>query len=318
MPKSQSQKQKTTVKKQTGRSPKKTFERIPVVPTYESPVENDFADVSEERASILTIVKDLEGQVDTAYQLKDILEAELDATQKKLSEESAARVRFESQIESLEAQAALVGQLREDISFTEDERDKFANLLAELQPQFQAVTNERDSLSGEVESSKSFAKQFESEKVAFEAQVMNLKDKIADMDDMRSELSEAIDTRQNMEEQIADITGRLKNTEKSEKSFENDLTAAQKQVESFQEKLMVANSRVVDIRAQFEEQQATNRELIEANTRLEHEMKTVKINFDAAQNELKAFKLAMHDIHSEASRTSGRVRQRYFKLKDKD
>jgi len=317
MPKSQSRKQKTTVKKQTERSPKKTFERIPVVPTYESPVENDFADVTEERASILTIVKDLEGQVDTAYQLKDILEAELDATQKKLSEESAARVRFESQIESLEAQAALVGQLREDISFAEDERDKFANLLTELQPQLQAVTQERDSLAGEVDSTKSFARQFENEKIAFEAQVMNLKDKILDMDDMRSELSEAIETRQNQEEQIADITGRLKNVEKSEKSFENDLTAAQKQVENLQDKLMVANGRVADIRAQFEEQQATNRELMEANTRLEHETKTAKVNFEAAQNELKAFKLAMHDIHSEASRTSGRVRQRYFKLKDK-
>lgn len=316
MPKSRTQ--KTKVKKQTKRSTKNTYERIPAVSLLESPAEEDFADVSEERTSILAIVKDLEGQVDTAYQLKEILEAELDVAQKKLSEESTARAQLETQVESLRAQAVLVDQLREDISFAEEERDKSASLLAEIQPQLQAVTKERDSLAEEVDSAKSLTKEFEGEKVALEAQVMNLKDKIADMDNLRSELDETIETRKNLEEQIRALSSRLEGAEKSNKAFEEDLTAAQKQVESLQEKLMVANSRVVEIRAQLEEQQATNRDLMEANTRLENELKTSKVSFDAAKNELKAFKVAMHDIHSEASRTSGRVRQRYFKLKDKE
>ena len=315
MPKSR--KQKTTVKKQTKRSTNKTSERMPVAPLLESPAEKDFADVSEERTSILAIVKDLEGQVDTAYQLKEILEAELDATQKKLSEESTARTQLETQVESLGAQAALVDQLREDISFAEEERDKFANFMAEIQPQLEAVTKERDSLAEEVDSAKSLTKEFEGEKVALEAQVMNLKDKIVDMDNLRSELDETIEIRKNLEEQIRDLSSRLKDAEKSNRAFEEELTAAQKQVESVQEKLMVANNRVVEIRAQLEEQQASNRDLMEANTRLENELKTSKVSFDAAKNELDAFKTAMHDIHSEASRTSGRVRQRYFKLKDK-
>jgi chromosome segregation ATPase len=316
MPKSR--KQKTKVKKQIKRSTKNTYERIPAVSLLESPAEEDFADVSEERTSILAIVKDLEGQVDTAYQLKEILEAELDVAQKKLTEESTARAQLETQVESLRAQAVLVDQLREDISFAEEERDKSAGLLAEIQPQLQAVTKERDSLAEEVDSTRSLTKEFEGEKVALEAQVMNLKDKIADMDNLRSELDETIETRKNLEEQIRALSSRLEGAEKSNKAFEEDLTAAQKQVESLQEKLMVANSRVVEIRAQLEEQQATNRDIMEANTRLENELKASKVSFDAAKNELKAFKVAMHDIHSEASRTSGRVRQRYFKLKDKE
>jgi hypothetical protein len=56
---------------------------------------------------------------------------------------------------------------------------------------------------------------------------------------------------------------------------------------------------------------------MEANTRLENEVKTSKFRHDTIKKELDAFKAAMHDIHSEASRSSGRVRQRYFKLKDK-
>jgi chromosome segregation ATPase len=315
MPKSR--KQRTKVKKQTNQSTKKSNEPIPAVPLLESSTEEDFADVSEERASILTIVKDLEGQVDTAYQLKEILEAELDATKKKLSEESTARAQFEAQVESLGAQAALVDQLHEDISFAEEERDKSANLLVEIQQQLEAVTKERDSLAEEVDSAKSLNKKFEGEKVALEAQVMNLKDKIADMDNLRSELDETIKTRKNLDKQIRALSNRLKGAENSKKAFEKDLTAAQKQLESLQGKLMVADSRVVEMRARLEEQQATNRELMEANTRLENELKSSKVSFDAANNELEAFKAAMHDIHSEASRTSGRVRQRYFKLKDK-
>jgi len=315
MPKSR--KQRTKVKKQTKRSTKKSYEQIPVVSLLESSAEEDFVDVSEERTSILAIVKDLEGQVDTAYQLKEILEAELDAVQKKLSEESTARVQLETQVESLRAQAVLVVQLREDISFAEEERDKSAGLLAETQLQLEAVTKERNLLAGEADSAKSLTKEFEGERVALEAQVMNLKDKIADMDNLRSEFDETIETRKNLDEQIRALSSRLSGAEKSNKAFEEDLTAAQKQVESLQEKLMLANSRVAEIRAQLEEQQATNGDIMEANTRLENEIKKSKVSYDAVKNELEAFKTAMHDIHSEASRTSGRVRQRYLKLKNK-
>ena len=86
MPKTRNQ--RTKVKNQTKRTTKKNDEeQIPDVAFLGSSEEeefavmpDDYADVSDERASILAIVKDLEGQVDTAYQLKEILEAELEAT----------------------------------------------------------------------------------------------------------------------------------------------------------------------------------------------------------------------------------------------
>ncbi|MHC4494789.1 MAG: hypothetical protein ACYSYM_03085, partial [Planctomycetota bacterium] len=59
---------------------------------------NDFADISEERASIISIVKGLEGQVETAFELKDLLEAELDNVRGKLAEESEARAELEVQV----------------------------------------------------------------------------------------------------------------------------------------------------------------------------------------------------------------------------
>jgi chromosome segregation ATPase len=273
----------------------------------------DFADVSEERASIISIVKDLEGQVETAYQLKELLEAELDAAQKKLSEESTARAQFEAQVEPLKAQTALVDQLREDISFAEEERDKSANLVAEIKPQLEEVTRERDSLAKQAAFVEAQFREFGGEKVALEAQVMNLKDKLADLDHLRSELDETMEARKNLDGQVQDLSDRLKNAEKSNGAFKKKLAKAQGQVENLEEQLMNTDSRVAEVRAQFEELQAGNKDLMENNTRLENEIKMSNIDHEATMSELKAFKKAMRDIHSEASSTSGRVRQRYFK-----
>jgi chromosome segregation ATPase len=339
MPKSH--KQKTGVRKKNNASTRKRRingdVNVPVISLSESSTENetreedtmtkpevrneieieDFADVSEERASIISIVKDLEGQVDTAYKLKEVLEAELDATQKELSEESAARVELEQQVKSLEAQAALAEQLREDVSFAEEERNKVANSLAETQQQLKAVTEERDSLAERTASAETHTKELENEKTALEAEVMNLNDKVTDMNRLRTELAKVKKARQDLEEQVRDLSNRLDASDTSKDAFEKDLAEAREQVENLREKLIDAGSQAADLRTQLEQQQAANKDLMEANTHLENDIKMVNIKYEAVKNELKAFKKAMHDIRSEASQTSGRIRQRYVKPSSK-
>jgi chromosome segregation ATPase len=60
-------------------------------------ISGDFADASEERVSIISTVKGLEGQVETVFKLNEILESQLDEAQKKLSEELGARIQSEVQ-----------------------------------------------------------------------------------------------------------------------------------------------------------------------------------------------------------------------------
>jgi len=274
-------------------------------------------DVSEERASIISIVRGLEEQVDTAFKLKEVLEVELDAIQKKLSEETAARAQLETEVGALEAQTALAEQLREDISFTEQERNKLANSLAELQPQFKAVTEERNSLAKQLGSAEAQVKKLKDEKMAIEGQVMNLKEKLADMNRLRTELDEVTKVRRHLDEQVQDLCGRLEDSDTSKNTLEKELGRLNKQVESLQEKLAASDSRTADLRFQLEEQQAANKELVDTRTRLESEIKMLSINHEAARSELEAFKKALREVRSEASRTSGRVRQRYFKPKNK-
>jgi len=336
MPKSR--KQKTRVRKKNNPSTKKKRDDyydvdIPTISLLEEDTKNEtgeedtmtkpevskeiemenFADVSEERASIISIVKGLEGQVETAFKLKEVLEAELDTAQNRLAEELDARAQLEVQVKSLEARAALAEQLREDISFAEEERNKFANSLAETQQQLKAVTDERDSFAEQAVSAETYTKELESGKTALEAQVMNLKDKVRDIDRLRTELTKVKKARQDLDEQVRDLSNRLEASDTSKDTFEKDLAEAREQVENLREKAADGDSRATDLRIQLEDQQAANNDLMEANTRLENEVKMLNINCEAARNELDAFRKALRDIRSEATQTSGRVRQRYFK-----
>ncbi len=337
MPKSQ--KKKKSVKKKSAPQRKRSVAREkteiePVLETAEEmiPAEitpgieeseleiEDLVDVSEERASIISIVKGLEGQVETAFKLKEVFEAELNTTQQRLSEEMEARTQLEVQVNSLQAHASLAEQLRQDISFAEEERNKFADELAQTRQEFEQTAAERDSLTEQFSYSEANLKKLESEKMALEAQVMNLKDNITDADRLGKELGEITQAHRQSREQVHDLTRRLETAETSKNAFETQLAGTHQiaqnlrtEAEQLRRKVADSESRTSDLRIQLEDQQAANRELIESNTRLENEIKMANINYEAARNELDAFKNALRDIRSEVTRTSGRVRQRYFK-----
>jgi chromosome segregation ATPase len=209
MPKSQ--KQKKSIRKRTEKKKR----------TYGIDVLDD---ASEERASIISTVKALEGQVETVFKLNEILQGQLDEAQKKLSEELGARVQSEVRAaRHLEAS--------------------------------------------------------EASKVAQER-----------------ELAETIQDAQALREEVEELRAK---------------------VEKLRDELTVADSRTADLRIQLEDQQATNRKLMETTTRLENEIKMVNINYDANKKELDAFKNAVRDIRSEATRTSGRVQQKFLQPKKK-
>jgi len=282
-------------------------------------LEDFVVDVSQEKASIISIVKGLEGQIETAFKLKEVLETELDTTQKRLSKQLDARAQLEADVELLKAQAALAEQLREDISFVEEERNKFADLLSQTQPQLEQATAERDCLAEQISSTEANVKELKGEKISLEAQVMNLKDRITDTDRLHKELVEITETNRDLREQMHDLTRRMEASETSKDAIERELDGShqtsrslQKEADVLREKIAASDGQFTDMRIGFEDQQAANKELMEANTRLENEIKTVNINYEAAKNELDAFKNALRDIRSEATQTSGRVRQ-YFK-----
>ncbi|MBW8034735.1 MAG: hypothetical protein FVQ79_03535 [Planctomycetes bacterium] len=294
-------------------------EIIPGIEESEFELE-DLADISEERASIISIVKGLEGQVETAFMLKEVLEDELDITRQKLSEEMEVRAQLEVQVNSLQDQADLAGQLRQDISYAEEERNRFADELAQTRQEFKQAATERDLFTEQISHSEANVRELEGERMALEAQVMNLKDNITDADRLRKELAEITQAHRQSREQAHDVTRRLETLEASKKALESQLTGSHQNAqnlrdesEQFRRKYTNVESELADLRIQHEDQQVANRDLMQTNAHLENEIKGANISCESAKNELGAFKNALRDIRSEATRTSGRVRQRYFK-----
>jgi len=300
MPKIRKQNKRVKKKNNRNTSKKRTHGniKIPVVPLLELTTETEpggnntitksgigskikvdaFTDVSEQKDGIISIVRDLEGQVDTAYKLKKVLEAELDVTRKKLSEESAVRVQLERRIKSAEERFSLVEQLRQDISFAEQERNKFADLLAQTNRQLKAMTGKRDSLAEQTAIAETHIKELKHDKTVLEARVMNLKDRVSDMDRMGAELADARSEIENLRGKVAD-----------------------------------AENRAADLHSQFEQQQAMNKDLREIKKYLEDEIKASNAEYKIARNELDSFKKAICDIRSEATETNGRIRRRYLR-----
>jgi chromosome segregation ATPase len=94
-----------------------------------------FPDASEERVSIISTVKGLEGQVETVFKLNEILESQLDEAQRKLSEELGARIQSEVQatrrLEASEAsKVAVERELAETVHDVQALRDEIADLHA--------------------------------------------------------------------------------------------------------------------------------------------------------------------------------------------
>jgi len=279
--------------------------------------------VSEESQNILYIVKDLEAQLDDALALKEALEADLASTQARLSEESAARRRVEARVQLLEAQTALAEQLREEVSFVEEERNDIARKLKESEVQLERVTSERNALVEQLDTAESSVKNLELEKVDSEARVLNLEQNVRDLGAVRNELDQVIIHRENLICQVQELTGRLDAGETSKNAVEQDLAASRKDVSGLRaevgelrEKHTAAEAAVANLDGRLEEQQAKNQDLMEANRRLERELKALSAENQAISSEFAVTKKALHDIHSTASRTTKRLRGRYYKSAD--
>ena len=241
--------------------------------TIADPITEGFADVSREREGILSIVSGLEGQVNTSNKLKEVLETDLDETQKKLSEELSARAEFEERIKSLEIEVTLVDQLRKDISVATKEWSTLAKLLVQVQPQIEAMTTEHNSLAKEIVSAVANAKELEGDKKVLEVQFTNLREKVAEMDQLQQKLAEVTQSRRDLNEQIRDMTSRLESSERSRETLEEDMEQAQdtvhnlrEEVDKMKEKLTGAGSQESDLRQQLVKQTA---ELVAVNERLQ-------------------------------------------------
>ena len=185
-----SRKQKTNVKNK----------KKPVVKKKTKPVvmeiTNNFADVSEERASIISVVKGLEGQVETAFRLKEILQVQLDTLQKRLSDEFDARAQSEV-------------QMARRLEASEASKDTLEKELAETQQKARILQEEVEQLREEAE---------------------QLREKVACGDGRTTDLCILLEDQQATNRKLTETTARLEN---KIEMVNNNYDAAKNELDAF-------------------------------------------------------------------------------------
>jgi chromosome segregation ATPase len=146
-------------------------------------------DITQEMADIFSMVKSLEGQVETSSKANEELNANFAETQQKLSEQSETRAKLEERLETVEEQAAQAGELSKDIAYTENERKKLSKLLAESHQQLQALTGDYKLLSDRVTAADARAKNA----ARLEKEVKTLQEKLEASDDQMSSIQKQLE-----------------------------------------------------------------------------------------------------------------------------
>jgi predicted nucleic acid-binding Zn-ribbon protein len=236
----------------------------------------NLADISQERADILSIVKSLERQAGTSSKLKDVLEGDIESLQKKLSKEMEARRQLEEKLASLETNSDKVAQINEENASLRKERDRLAGLLEEIRPHLEAVTEGRDSLSEEMAFAQKRTREMASRNADLETQVKRLQEKIADVERLRAEFNKVTEERQVSAEQVRRLMDRLEEANKVRDTLENDLAASheamcnmRREMESLQDEATSDGSQVSNLRNQLIAQSA---ELAAANEKVQQEV----------------------------------------------
>ena len=276
----------------------------------------DYGEASEESTSIIALIKDLHGQVDAADELKQALEADLAAMRGRLAEEQAVRTELEARVKMLEAKAALGDQLREDLSFVEEERNEIARRLEQTTAQLEKTTEDRDRLAEQNAAEQTRNRELVANKIALEAKVLNLEETVADMERFRQELSVAKEESRRLEENVQGLKGKLDATETAKNSLELEIATTRNlvrsqtdQIAEMKENLTTARAELVDIRAKLDREKSENANLSEGNKRADLELKTVSARFESVKKELDLSKKAIRDIRSAAMRTASRPRE---------
>lgn len=270
----------------------------------------------EDSFDIISIVQDLEKELDTAFDLKESLESDLRRTREQLEAETAIRRDLENQLGDLESQAAQAHQLAEEINFVKEERNSLYGRIQDATSQVEKITKERDQLLTEKDSAGKHIKNLEREKIDLEAQVFTLKDKVKDYNELKEQ-------RGVMENQAQELSARLQDSEDQKNALQLDLAKLRKIVrrlrqenDSLRKELSTTTTDASQMRSELQHQQAENRELQETRNRLQRELTMLTAEHETTTQLLDKARAGLKAIRSAAMKTTERFRDRGTPQKD--
>ncbi len=270
-----------------------------------------------EDGGFFSVVRDLEEEIDATLSLKDNLEADLEATREKLSKESAARAELGGRVKLLESQAALAEQLRQELSFVEEERDRASSVLVETRSELDTFTDERNSLTETLATAEAQSRRLETEKSDLETNVSGLNDRIAELDLIAGDLDKVGRERDILEEKVKDLRRSLETSDGMVETLKSDLSTSRDlardlrsqiendrvQVEDLKENLAASNADLTEARTELDAKS-------DINKRVGDQVKVLTGKYRVTFAELETAKKAMRSVQKAAVRVRERTGRR--------
>lgn len=118
----------------------------------------------EEITNVFDVIKNFEAQLDEMFTIRDALEIELKKTKRDLEAVKAANLAQEGIIEGLKSEAMRVQELKDSLSFAEQEVSDTLNKINVLEKHHELLKEERDALKEKLSETRNVVSEIETER----------------------------------------------------------------------------------------------------------------------------------------------------------
>lgn len=271
------------------------------VPVQEKEVEQGLSsrkavgdNLAEIKKGMPQIIQEIMEQIDTAMTMKEALETDLKALRKKLHQETATRTELEERVRLLAPEAALTDQLRQEVAFLNQERNRIFTELTEAKTQLEEVAEDRNSLDEKVADLDEQNRQIRQAKSALEGQVWSTKEKEIDLIRRCDQLGKERDA---LESRVHELTQRSRASESLARTLKQNLGANVEVVRDLRSEVETLQPELAITRADLTQALEQLHEHMESNQLHQSRLETLTEKHEAVSAELGTAREALRGLN---------------------
>ena len=273
----------------------------------------------DERNDVLTVINELEDQLDTYQQQREGLERDLtmrsndlNAANQRIQELEWQAVTFQTRIEALE-------QSRQESGVLEDELTEAQDQINRVAEQLDASRKESQRLTGEIKAANKQLEELWTVRKERDGYKADAKDLGIKLDALQRDHQDAIDAQIVANDRIRDAEITIDELRKLKATAEMNHRAAEDRVQEltrvhaqFEEKIETLRSDKKALQAQIAHLERDNTRLAEQRQFFETEISSMRNQNRSAENALASVKKAFTEVRVALAETKTRVRRRSF------
>ena len=275
--------------------------------------------LDDEASSVFEVIHDLEGQLDSAFAVKEALEKDLEGEKEKTAALSLENAKLKERVTFLESCEKLVDEVQAELDFLNEDKSSSVIAIQQLESKLESLTEEKNGLAKELSATKIAFEGMKRKAVKLQSEVSRLEEKTATMEKLKKELDDNKLEICRANEQIQDIESQLFETSCTKDAFDVDLQSAQKVIEDLQEEIEELKSlreslkmENLTLKSKLRIAENEKERLSQKNQESERKLSKALEEKDSLQNELSQSKQAFMNVHAALEETKQKAKKRYY------